>query len=768
MEHIKEWHRLNPGQIVTSRLSSNANPDPKQAAMQQLLIHKVMQQDIAIGRVLSKEEWIEAFDTSATSSSSNLTPAPAAKPADNGKASEHTVANEQPPVTKEPVAQPPIHPFSGIPGHYVPPTNRNFAAPDRTNNGAYQTMPPIHNIEQSKAVFKWVLSTKVTVLVGELCSVSQDIRNQFRTVVMPKQLKQKHPVAFIAKGMDEEDNTTPTYVNIPFPTQFVANKPPKQRGVQVKKKYKPVAMKTKPVASHVSKDFQIECQIISNLLATIPQLNPNPPPFVPTKQFTSEQQVKLVKDHDTGFLTTDKINVLVNMVAKQEKAFAWEDSKQGSLCPDFFPPVCIPTIPHVPWVQHNCPIPPGLEKEVCEIIHDKISTGVYKPSNSAYHSRWFCVLKKNGKLRIVHSLEPLNHVTICHSGVSPFPDHIAESFTGCISLWEFFELLNRVLQQMKYCGGTLSGHKLVLCTPTFKILVLILPTVATPAPLFSKIYMDTMFMPPSNKFKYIIQGCCLLTHYPEFCMLTRENTEAIAKWLYEDIICRWGALSKIVTDNGPPILKVVTYLVKKYNLHHIWISGYNKCANGIVKWPHFNVHQALFKAVDGDQSRWSTATYLVFWSERVMVHKQMGCSPYFATTSTHSLLPANIVEVTYLQPPPNSLLLTTDLIACRAIDLQHRQEDLDCLHSHVLSACCLAAICFNYNFKAGNLVLMRNTRIEVMYNKKMKPCYPGPLVVISHNCGGTYIICELDGSVLHRPIAAFCLVPYFAREHQCF
>ncbi|KNZ81963.1 hypothetical protein J132_09284 [Termitomyces sp. J132] len=40
----------------------------------------------------------------------------------------------------------------------------------------------------------------------------------------------------------------------------------------------------------------------------------------------------------------------------------------------------------------------------------------------------------------------------------------------CLALWEFFELLKRVLQQMKYCGGTFSGHKLVLCAPTFKIL----------------------------------------------------------------------------------------------------------------------------------------------------------------------------------------------------------------------------------------------------------------------------------------------------------
>ncbi|KAG5349203.1 hypothetical protein C0989_005283 [Termitomyces sp. Mn162] len=62
MERIKEWHRLNPGQIVTGRLSSNANLDPKQAAMQQLLIHEVMQQDVVMGRVLSKEEQIKALE----------------------------------------------------------------------------------------------------------------------------------------------------------------------------------------------------------------------------------------------------------------------------------------------------------------------------------------------------------------------------------------------------------------------------------------------------------------------------------------------------------------------------------------------------------------------------------------------------------------------------------------------------------------------------------------------------------------------------------
>ena len=40
--------------------------------------------------------------------------------------------------------------------------------------------------------------------------------------------------------------------------------------------------------------------------------------------------------------------------------------------------------------------------------------------------------------------------------------------------------------------------------------------------------------------------------------------------------------------------------------------------------------------------------------------------------------------------------------------------------------------------------------------------YLGPLVVVSHNKGGAYIICELNGSVFDRPVAAFWVMPYFA------
>lgn len=267
--------------------------------------------------------------------------------------------------------------------------------------------------------------------------------------------------------------------------------------------------------------------------------------------------------------------------------------------------------------------------------------------------------------------------------------------------------------------------------------VLIPPTVATPAPLFAKIYVDTMHLPTSSGYKYIVQGRCSLVHWPEFEMLRNENARAIGEWLLKCVIYRWGTLVEIVSDNGGPFVKAIGYLSKRYHINHIRISGYNSRANGIVERSHFDIRQALFKAANGDASKWASVAYSVFWADRVTVRKHMGCSPYFAVTGTHPLLPFDITEASYLLPPPASVLSTTDLIARRAMALQKRGEDLARIHSKVFQARRNAAIRFekehaatlkDYNFSLGDLVLLRNTAIEKALNRKMRPRYLGPLI----------------------------------------
>ena len=286
--------------------------------------------------------------------------------------------------------------------------------------------------------------------------------------------------------------------------------------------------------------------------------------------------------------------------------------------------------------------------------------------------------------------------------------------------------------------------------------VLMPPVVATPAPLFGKMYVDTMHMPKSGGFRYIVQGRCSLTHFVEFRMLRAETGKTLGDWLFEDVVCRWGGLFEIVSDNGPPFVKALEYLSRRYHINHIRISGYNSRANGLVERSHFDVRQALFKSVDGDQTKWSKGAYSVFWADRITIRRRMGCSPYFAATGAHPLLPLDIAEATYLLPPPTAPLSTTDLIVARAVALQKRHAHLTALHAKVMSSRVRAAVRFeqehavtirDFDFKRGDLVLIRNTAIEKALNRKMRARYLGPLVVLARNKGGAYIICELNGSV---------------------
>jgi hypothetical protein len=303
-----------------------------------------------------------------------------------------------------------------------------------------------------------------------------------------------------------------------------------------------------------------------------------------------------------------------------------------------------------------------------------------------------------------------------------------------------------------------------------------MPIVQEPAPLFAKVYIDFFKMEGSSGFKNVIHARCSLTSYPEAKPLKNEGANGIQTFIFENLICRWGSLIEVVTDNAQGFRKVLDEMSVKFRIGYIRISKYNHQANGIIESPNSGFRQSLYKACETlgwGVNKWYQVFHHVLWAERITHRRGMGCSPYFAAHGIHPLLPFDITEATTLLPAPDSTMTPQELVGRRAAEFIKRTQQLETIRDRVFEYRKKAMEKFveknffkirDYQFERGDLVLVRNTRYEMSHNRKKFVRWLGPYIFLAKNRREAIILCDLAGTVHRDSYATFRIIPYFPRK----
>src|SRR6478735_3141648 len=148
---------------------------------------------------------------------------------------------------------------------------------------------------------------------------------------------------------------------------------------------------------------------------------------------------------------------------------------------------------------------------------------------------------------------------------------------------------------------------------------------------FDRIAIDVKHVQTSRSgHRYIVAAIDYLTKYVEARPLRFQTSSEIALFLYEDIICRHGCPTILVTDNGKPFLSgLVRKVCQAYSIIHKTTTPYNPQSNGLIERFNRTLGQILQKRSDTEKEDWDLylpATLFAYRSIKQATTKQ---SPFF-------------------------------------------------------------------------------------------------------------------------------------------
>jgi len=147
----------------------------------------------------------------------------------------------------------------------------------------------------------------------------------------------------------------------------------------------------------------------------------------------------------------------------------------------------------------------------------------------------------------------------------------------------------------------------------------------------------------SSGNRYIIVAMDYFTKWPEARAIPNMRAETVAKFIYEEIICRHGVLQEILSDRGMSFVnKIIDELCQNYQTKHRLTSAYRPQTNGMVERFNRTLGECIAKLIQDDNKEWDQFVTAVLLAYRTKRHKTTGRTPFYLIYGKEATLPIDL------------------------------------------------------------------------------------------------------------------------------
>lgn len=357
------------------------------------------------------------------------------------------------------------------------------------------------------------------------------------------------------------------------------------------------------------------------------------------------------------------------------------------------------------------------------------------------------------KLKIIQEL----HDEIGHRGKKNTFDQISRRYQ-----WKgLYEDVANYVKSCEECQRRARVRYEEPLHPTWSILV------------WEKVGIDVVHMPPSEGFGYIVFARDDLSGWVEGRAIRAANSKNVAKFIYEDIICRHGCPQRIVMDGGSENMDLTRDLLEHYRIRRTIVSAYHPQANGLVERGHDSIVNSLSKY---SKSNWKQYLPLALWADRVSVRRSTGYSAFELVYGRECLLPVQFSVMSWNMVDWEEVHTREELLLARMRQLDEKTLTEAQAAKNLYNSRKANKAYFDQHkrlrgerqqLQVGDLVLLHNTKKLKTYSSrdKLDDNWFGPYRIWEIAGDSTfYRLEELDGTHLAANFAGNRLKKFFIRE----